>query len=153
MHELLVSLLVFFAVVAFGGAIISARSARRKRLQKRLGQWKWQRDAAEDAQGGSWLSRLLNGVGSTVSSSRASVSLKENLTRAGYYDTNAASIYLGAKVFLLLIGFVGVFVFLLPLSLSLPLKVLLVLMGAALMFFAPNFIVDQRRRRRATDIR
>jgi len=96
---------------------------------------------------------VVQNIGHAVSSGRTSVLLRERLTQAGYYNTEAAIVYLGAKTLLLLIGLLGSMVLVLPSSMPTDTKTLLIMTGSVGLFFIPNTVVSTRRSRRCNEVR
>jgi tight adherence protein C len=153
-EHLVIPILLGFAVVALGGALLMVRWARRAPLEARLqGLIGGGVAAAPSSASGPRLSDVIEQIGTAISSRRASTSLSEQLTQAGYHDPNAAAVYLGAKVVLLIVGLLisG------SLTLSTPMgtqfKVFVVMTASLGLFFVPNMIVSTRRARRAREIR
>jgi tight adherence protein C len=149
MPSMLVPSLVFVAVVCFGGAAITARSARKKRIMDRLEAEPY---LAGEAARPAPMVGMLNSIGTRVSSGRYSQTLRANLARAGYHHNQAPAIFLGAKMVLMAAGVAASILVLV--SLSVPLVLKLVVLGAvvSVMFFLPNVVVFLRKRRRAADI-
>jgi len=110
--------------------------------------------------GGKKLADTLEHVGRAVASSSSSAAntrsvsdLREKLTHAGFYDPNAATIFMGAQLLLLLVAlpFAG----LLALAVGLPLLagVAIVVVVTAITALAPNIFVSIRRSRRSQEVR
>ncbi|MHC4982330.1 MAG: type II secretion system F family protein [Planctomycetota bacterium] len=151
MPEFLVAFLTFLAVIAMGGAILSAMAARRRRIQARLHELTG--TPAEAARGRDSFTRALRRVGTAVSSGGPSKDLNEQLTRAGYHSSNAAPVYIGAKILLLFAGIFGIFALLFLMKVPILWTVLFALMGGAILSFIPNFVVAMRRRSRTRNVR
>jgi tight adherence protein C len=154
MYEFALPLLVFLAVVSLGGAVLTARSARRRRVRARMAGF--EQPSAEPKEHPPLKARMYGGlaaVGRAVSSGQTSKPLRENLAKAGYYGTSAASVFLGAKILLFVAGAVGLGLLALVLPIPLPLRVLVVVSGCGLLFLLPNMIVSHRRSQRAMRIR
>ncbi|HUS45329.1 MAG TPA: type II secretion system F family protein [Phycisphaerae bacterium] len=152
MYEaVVVGALMFVAVVSIGGAVIMAGAAHRKALRARV---EGVEACVERAppEGGPF-GRALRSLGKAVSGGRSSQSLQEQLARAGWHHKSAAMVYLGTKVLLLVVGLVVPAVFLLPTGLSVPVKVLLILLGGVLLLFVPNSVVVMRHRKRREEVR
>ena len=127
----------------------------------------WKHDSSAGAPAGEYgalrgkkLADTLEQVGRAVASSSSSVEstrsvsdLREKLTHAGFYDPNAATIFMGAQLLLLLVAlpFAG----LLALALRLPLLVgvAVVVVVTAVTALAPNVFVSIRRSRRSQEVR
>jgi tight adherence protein C len=164
MSPWIVPILTFLSVIFFGGAIVVIVAARRRALEARL--FGGGTSSAAVAAGeygalrGKKLADTLEQVGRAVASSSSSVEstrsvsdLREKLTHAGFYDPNAATIFMGAQLLLLLVAlpFAG----LLALALRLPLLVgvAVVIVVTAVTALAPNVFVSIRRSRRSQEVR
>lgn len=151
MQAMLLPILVFFAVLALGGAIVIALTSRRKSIEPRLRSIKGEMVAEASSDGG--LLRLVSRVGETAASKQPSGKLKQNLTRAGYYGNSAVATYMGVKLLLLVLGIgLGSAITVLT-PLSLPVELYIVLAIAVIFFFIPNLWVASRRRARQNEVR
>ena len=148
----LVPLLTFVAVVSLGWAVLTARQARRRPIQKRLFEAAAATAPPLAPAGAPRVQGTLAAMGKWATSGEPSESLQEELARAGYHDRSAASVYLGAKLLLLIAGVVALTVMLLPLQLPLAMRVLLIVAGGAALSFVPNLVVYLRRQRRRQDV-
>jgi len=152
-YEILIPALVFVLVVGVGGILLAVQVSRRKPLQDRLRGLDVRKPASGIPARRPPLLRGLDRLGSFVSLGRFSSRLRAELARAGYHGRSAAAVFLGAKALLFAVGLVVLTMLLLPLRVSLVAKVLLVVVGAAGMFFLPNLVVYSRRQKRAREIR
>jgi len=151
--ELMIPVMTFLAVTAIGGAVIAARTARRERLQERL-QSGGVVDADLESETRSWLIDLMVRIGKACSFGQVSQNLKTELARAGLYSSSAPLIYLGAKIVLLTAGVAGLSLLVLPLERFSPLvRLLIILWGAAALFFVPNMVVRRKRLQRSREVR
>ncbi len=152
MLEFLIPLLTFLAITALGGAFLSARLAAQEPMRTRLSEL--QRSRPNDIATSAWPMRLLAALSGLTSAKGPSDNLRAELASAGFHGRNAASVYMGSKLVLLLSGVVGLTAALLPVE-TWPLGVrgLMVLWGGGILFFIPNFVVRQRREARQADIR
>src|SRR5437868_4626618 len=111
MIQRLIPFLVFFAVIALGGAVILVRRWRRRMLEERLfgngdsGKQHFGDDATSFSGGVHAASspRFLDTVdqlGRAVSTATPEAGLREWLAQAGYYDDSAPTIYVGAQLVL-----------------------------------------------------
>ena len=91
-------------------------------------------------------------LGARVSRGEASTTLREQLAAAGWHQPQAASVYLGAKALMFVIGLIVFVVVLLPMEMSLAVRILVALFGAAIMSFVPNFVVSHRRGQRKKNV-
>lgn len=152
--EWLIPSLAFVAVVALGGAVLTAAAARRKLVQERLSRLSQELTDLSPLSDAPFYLRFLGRVGRVVSSKEPSMSLREQLARAGFHHSSAPAIYLGSKFVLLVIGLGGLTAAVLPFdSLILPVRLLVILWGAGLVFLLPNLVVAARRARRRREIR
>lgn len=167
MSPWIIPILTFLSVIFFGGAIVVIIAARRRALEARLfGANSGSAAAAAVGEygavgglSGKKLADTLEHVGRAVASSssaennRSVSDLREKLTHAGFYDPNAATIFMGAQLLLLLVAlpFAG----LLALALRVPLMVgvAIVVVVTAMMALAPNMFVSFRRSRRCQEVR
>jgi tight adherence protein C len=148
MHAMIVPIAAFVAVVALGGALLSARKARQARVVARL-----DRPVRGRVEPARRLTLAVSGVGQKMARGGPSSGLRQRLAGAGYYDQHAASIYLGSKIFLLFIGMCLLGALLWPLKLPASTRLFLPVAGGALLSFVPNLIVSQRRRQRLLSVR
>lgn len=102
---------------------------------------------------GPGLTEMVANVGSAVSSSKPSKGLREQLTQAGYHSANAAAVYIGVKILLLVSGLMAGGALLLPMSLRADMKFLLIGGSGVIPFLTPNAVVSSRRRSRTQSIR
>ncbi len=152
-YETLIPILTGISVIAVGGAILAARVARRAPLQARLrGLENRPPEMLPPSTGGQKLAEMVGGIGTVVSSGRSSLTLKEQLTQAGYHNSSSAAVYVGAKAILLVTGLLAFTTLLLPTNLATGHKSLLILMGAMLLFFIPNIVVVSRRAKRRGEV-
>jgi len=153
MVDILVPLLVFLSVMAIGGAAVEAQLTRRQTLASRLKDSGWaDSEQGNRMPGPSWIS-WLSKLGSAVSSGKMSPGLRAELATAGFHHKNAGFIYLGTKMLLMIAAFTSLTVALLPMEFfTLPVKVLLIVLGTGVVFFTPNMIVTQRRVKRKAEI-
>lgn len=153
-EQWIVPVLTGTSVITVGGALLLNRWARRAPLQARLQGIAGGGGGVAVAGGdGGRLADLVQNLGATVSSRKSSIGLREGLTQAGYHQADAASIYIGAKLLLLLAGLIASAALILPTGISQTNKVLLIGIATMLMFFIPNLIVSSRRGKRRTLIR
>ena len=142
--------LVFLTVLCIGGAIVAGAVHRRRALQPRLHS---SRDLFDSHRANHGLARVASTVGSKVSSGRTSLTLKEQLARAGLHGSSAAATYLGAKFILLIVGLVGAAVLLLWLDLNAFFEIYLAVMMSVVFFFIPNVYMASRRRARRNEVK
>ncbi|KKL83643.1 hypothetical protein LCGC14_1972680 [marine sediment metagenome] len=150
---MLVPVLAFVSVIMMGSAIISATTAKRRAVRRRLADLDRQFDAAATAAPKASLLTALGNIGKMFSVGSPSTSLRQELINAGFHGRSAPGVYLGAKQFMLVVGLGGCLALVYRTGMPIHLKVLIVLMGAGLMFFVPNIFVRSRRRKRTVDVR
>lgn len=122
-------------------------------VQQRLSRLSEQATEAAPLSESSFFLRFLSRIGKMVSSKEPSVSLREQLARAGYHHDSAPAIYLGSKMLLLLVGMIGLAVVVLPIEkLMFPVRALIILWGSGVVFLLPNLAVARRRARRRKEI-
>ena len=153
MTQFLVPGLAFLAVMCVGGAALTLRQSRRQVIEKRLFRSEPPSLDTATAPARRGLSQTLAALGKWGTSGEPSVQLQEEMAKAGYHDRTAASIYLGAKILLMIVGVVVLSALLLPTKLSLAARILLIVIGAAVMSFVPNLTVQARRNKRRQDVR
>jgi tight adherence protein C len=152
-NESLIPILTFIAVVSLGGAVIVAKAAWKLRVQARLEQV----GAAGhqvSLSNRSGLSRFFGQIGRVASSNGPSSGLRAELAWAGFHDRSAGLVYLGIKMFLLAVGLMGCAAALIPFEQLTPAtRIMLILIGGALLSFLPNIYVRWRRERRRAEVR
>ncbi len=154
MIEVMIPILTFVAIVALGGAAVSARAVRRQLVAQRIARLGQEAVTIQMGEPPNLIARLLMRIGTAVSSKTPSMSLRERLSRAGYHSENAPAIFLGSKIVLMLIGVVVLGVGLLQVtSLMLPLRLMAILWGSGALFAVPNMVVAVHRSKRRGVIR
>ena len=153
MYEWLIPISIFVCVTAIGAAIVIGRESQKKRLQDRLYEHGSEvPDPMAETTPTSRFTKMLHRTGQRVSSKGPSPTLRAALAKAGYHGFLAAEVYLGVKTFLFLGGMVVLAALVYPVNIDLPLRVLLVLSGAAAVSFLPNFVVIAARRKRCDEV-
>jgi tight adherence protein C len=154
--ERLIPVLVFFSVIALGGAVLVVRGWRRRMLEARL-----YGDGSNLFGGTASVSvappQLLNTIeqlGKAISSGKApEKKLREKLAQAGYYDDSAATVYTGAQLVLgiLALTFGGAIAF----SLDFPtlMRACIIIALVAMFTLLPNVVVMVRRSQRTGEVR
>ena len=151
-YDILIPILAFLSVVCFGAAVLIARSARRKVLQRRLVDLGGSEAEHPGTESPSGFLRFLGRLGLAVAPGGPSQKLREHLARAGYFGRSAAAIYLGLKMLLLLVTAAALAMVVAPFEATIAMKILLIVTVAALVSFAPNILVSVRRSKRSTEI-
>lgn len=152
---LVVSLLTFVGVLAIGAAILISQGERRQRIETRLKRLEEDdlsdlppdQDTAPKRQG------ALARIAGIFAAGKPSESLRAQLAMAGFHDVSAASVYLGAKMLLLLGGTIGAAALSMSVSMELPSRLLLALSCGMLLSFLPNLVVKYIRQKRMEEIR
>jgi tight adherence protein C len=150
--EFLVPVLVGIAVMSMGGALVVLGHQRR---EARLARQRALRDRDIAREEGSHRPRMFEAVervGEIASSGRVSASLKEELASAGFYGEQAAGIFIGAKVLLLIVGLVIASLIFLPMGLETTTKIFLIALCGAALLFVPNLVVAIQRGRRRREV-
>src|SRR5688500_11321935 len=111
MTQRLVPILVFFAVLAVGGAVLLIRAWRRRVLEDRLYGRSDSSFGGFSGGGGAggggamaveaprWIDTVEQ-LGRAVSNGKPEAGLKEWLAQAGYYEDSATTVYVGAQLVL-----------------------------------------------------
>ena len=152
MTQRLIPILVFFAVIAIGGAVLLVRGWRRRMLEARLyGAGDLRRHGAD--KGSARLVDTVEQIGRAVSSSTPEKGLREWLGQAGHYGDAAPTIYVGSQLVLgllaLLIGCACAF----SLNLGIIFRVGIVAVFLVSLVLLPNIIVTLQRRGRTGEVR
>jgi tight adherence protein C len=152
-YTILIPFLAFIAVMCLGGSLLSSRGSRRQEIQNRIAGVRTV-DVEKNEFKSNWpLARTLAKLGTMVASKGPSIKLRSQMVRAGFDERGAVAIYLGAKMFLFMVGLVA----LLPLTTltAVPFvtRVLMIMGGATVMFFLPNFVVALCSGMRCAEIR
>lgn len=154
LQELLIPFSVFVTITAAGGAILTARSARRHTLRQRLTEpVPVEADDRQQQEGMSRLLQLISSFGRLVSGGHPSRGLQEQMLRAGYHERSAVPIYLGAKLILFIVGVALAVTMLLPIEMNMLLKGMTMMSVPGLLFFVPNLVIERQRRRRCKQTR
>lgn len=149
----LIPVLVGLAVIGVGGALILSRYARRAPIVARLNGIAGGELQAPASENAPWLAQVVGDIGTAVTSGKASITLKEQLTQAGYHEAGAAAVYIGAKMILLVVGVLASLVLVAPASIAPHLKFFIVGAAGFLLFLLPNMVVSARRSSRQKQIR
>jgi tight adherence protein C len=162
MAQRIIPILVFFAVLGVGGAVILFRGWRRRMLEERIyGRNDSPFDRFPGGGGGgaaavptaTWVDTVEQ-IGKAVSNGKpAEAGLREWLAQAGYYEDSATTIYVGAQLVLgllaLAIGGAAAFSF----ELSLTIRGCIIVAVLAAFCLLPNIVVTIRRHKRTGDVR
>ena len=151
-HEVLIPLLAMVAVTATGGALLVRRGRTAAAMRARIADAGPQ-VVAMSALPARGMTRSIERAATAVSLGSPSAKLREQLARAGYYSSNAGSVFLGLKTLIFLTSITGLTSVLLPLGFSPAPTMSVVFCCAAVLSFIPNIVVRARRVSRATDMK
>jgi len=151
--EILIPILAFFAVVAIGSAVITAR--RQKKSKQVVDRIRFDRplSAATRPKGGGL--DFLAKIGNVVSHGQASTTLSEQLVRAGYFGAAAPAVYTGIKMLLFITGLGAAALLAGPIpqqEINFAAKLILILLPGTILFFIPNFVVALQLKKRHDEI-
>lgn len=154
MTTFLVPVLVFIAIMALGGGVISEIIARRNPLRGRLGKLDEPLDQKSKTSGNGLVVGILSAIGRRVASGGISSRLSADLAKAGFHSRAATGVYLGGKMLLLAIGIGGGIFLLSTISnqLGMAHSLMLTMMGGGIMFFIPNIYLAMRQAGRTREI-
>lgn len=151
--EIIIPALTFFSFIAIGTSILLSRMRKRKMLELRLQDRTWTETGQVVSDKKPGFSQFLGKLGNLVSHGKASTSLWEQLARAGYLSSHAAAVYNGIKILLFTIGLASMAILVMPTEASLPIKMTLISLGGALLFFIPNIVILLKQKQRRDEIR
>lgn len=152
MLTLVTALLAGVSAASLGGAgLLLARQRRDARLARQRALGEASAPVAAPA-GGERLLASVERLGTRVSKGGASRTLREQLAMAGWYHPQAASVYLGAKTGLFVLGLLGATLALLPFEVSLPWRLFAAFFAGANLSFVPNIVVSLRRSARRAEV-
>jgi tight adherence protein C len=140
-YMVLIPLLTFLSIMAIGASIIIARRQKKIAVEIRLQDDRWVGISEKEKPQKSNFLNFIAQMGNFVSHGHSKKDLNEQLLRAGYLKSSAPAIYTGVKIMLFIIGLVGIAVLVIPLEISISMKIALVFLGASVLFFLPNFII------------
>lgn len=153
MFDLLIGSLTFLAVMGLGGAAIAVHWTRREPLQRRMKQLEGNHfPTSLRPVPGNALTGAVARVGDIASSGKVSTSLTKQLSLAGFPGSAAASIYIGTKVLLFMLGLAGSLLLAANIHATMAIKVLTVVAISGLLSFIPNIIVGMQKAKRNRQI-
>ena len=147
--------LVGVSAIALGGAGLAiARSRRDARIarQRTLSSGAEVAQVEPEAKSDGVLTSTVGRLGSKVSKGGASRNLSAQLAAAGFHHAQAATIYLGAKAALFLLGLASCALVLVPSELALLPTVFGCFFAGSILSFVPNFVVSARRTARRKNV-
>jgi len=152
----MIPILVFFAVMAIGGAVLVVRGWRRRMLDARLygnGSVAFGGATPPPLPSAHWINTVEQ-IGRAVTSGKPpEKKLREWLAQAGHYDDVAPTIYMGAQLVLAVLGLTigGAIAF--SFNFTLLLRAAIFIMVLAAFALLPTFLVTMRRRKRTGEVR
>ena len=149
--QLAIPLLTGLSVVLLGAAAIVYFRGRRAPLEARLRQIQGGAVALGGPSAPVPLARLLDRLGSVVSSKRPTT-LKQTLAAAGFHNRAAPTIFLGTKLVLFILGLALGLLLPLNVELSTPNRYLVAAIVSLAFFFLPNAYVAHCRGKRRADV-
>jgi tight adherence protein C len=153
-NKILVPVLTFLSIFTIGTAVLILRAQRRKALESRLKEGSWAvADSRESRKKKSGLLKFLEEIGNIASHGRASTELWEELVRAGFFSSNAPSIYTGIKMLLFFVGIICTALFVMPMEVHVTTKMTYIFLGGIFLFFIPNTLLKMRLKKRQNEIR
>jgi tight adherence protein C len=153
-NKILIPALTFLSIFTIGTAVLILRSQKRKTLKDRLQRDSWTPvDTTEAPRKKSGLLKFLEEIGNIASHGRASTELWEELVRAGFFSSNAPSIYTGIKMLLFFAGIICTAMFVMPMEVHVTTKVTYIFLGGIFLFFIPNTLLKIRLKKRQNEIR
>lgn len=153
MFEILIPTFTFLSILSLGIAVVAMQQMKRQAMRDRLIKLNGHVLPKKPSGVGAGLQHAMRDLGARISGGAGSHNLQQQMVRAGFHGAAAASIYMGIKILLLLLGGLGIGIAILPLHLGVPLKAALIVMVAGLLFFLPNAILAARRRKRSIEVR
>jgi tight adherence protein C len=153
-NKILIPVLTFLSIFTIGTAVLILRNQKRKTLEDRLRKDSWAPvDTTEARKKRSGLLKFLEEIGNIASHGRASTELWEELVRAGFFSSNAPSIYTGLKMLLFFAGIICTALFVMPMEVHVTTKVTYIFLGGTVLFFIPNTLLKIRLKKRQNEIR
>ena len=149
-RQLGIAVLIVVAVMAVGSAaIVLARNIRERRLALLRSRGEILSVPTESSR----LTASLGSVGRTVASGQFSRQLQVQLTRAGFTSNSAPSVYVGAKIVLVLIGLCLGTIGAIALHAAFHVGLFLAVFVGCAFFVIPNLFVAARRDSRMGELR
>lgn len=152
--EILIGILAF-SVIFLIGLVIRLFGSKNKSVEVRMVGVFEDDPLLDESKGKSSFSEFLAKVGNFVSHGRSDAELWEQMIQAGYLNTHASAIFVGAKILLFLLGSLISFVLVYavdPESMAFHTKLSSILIGATVFFFMPNIYIWYRMKKRHDQI-
>ena len=147
-----VAALVFAAVMAIGGAVVTYVNAQRRRLTSRLQGQQLSEGTQAESSSRSFFEFLAR-LGSKLGARNVTQDTYTRVMRAGFQSRNAVAVFLATK-FLVTVA-TALILALVTVVLQAPfeLGLLIVAVGATFAFMAPNFCIDAYAKKRSQEVR
>lgn len=150
MSNLLIPLLAFVSVVAFGGALLGGILSMKNPLRTRLRALGGGSRAPEQT---GLFGRTLARAGASISKEgKSSTKLRNEMSAAGFYNPNALGIFWGSKILLFVFGLLSFGVLVTVLDFPFQQEFLMLTLGSGVLFCVPNIILGSYRRKRRAEI-
>ncbi|HTV49425.1 MAG TPA: type II secretion system F family protein [Phycisphaerae bacterium] len=148
-YQWLIPLLIGVAVLNLGAAGMSVYLSQRTAVQQRLKRTELAaKQAAQDSPVVAKLGQIASKVGGDVSQG-----LSDKLAQAGYSHPASARVFMGIKVFFLIIGVVASIFIVSSLTLAPILKIFIVICAGYIFFLLPTVYMDMKRQKRIAELR
>ncbi len=148
----LIPILAFFSVIGIGVSILLFSKGKSKVLKSKLEADSRVQPGRDLSPRKSGLLRTLEQIGNFASHGKASNTLWEQLVQAGYLNARAPAIYTGIKMLLFACGLVAGAILIMPRDTAFVTKLTLISMCGAVLFFIPNLVLLQQRKKRRDEI-
>jgi tight adherence protein C len=150
-YEIVIPVVVFLTVVGIGSAILIPRASKARRLHSRI-HGTSDPSSMKGADGPNLVDTLTQ-IGRVVAKDQPQSALRSKLMQAGYHNPSAPIIYLGAQLFLVLVGIAIAVPVVLLLDMPAVIGVCIGFILAASIALLPNFVVDIQRLSRQRKVR
>jgi tight adherence protein C len=148
-----IPVLTFIAVFCLGGSLVIVNFSRRKRISMRLAVAGPPPLPYEPDTPRFFIVRALAAFGSLISNKGPSAELRLRITQAGLTSPHAVPTYMGIKFSFLIFSLTLMASVASFLDTTTAIKMLIVLVGAAIAFFLPNLLLKYLADRRCSEVR
>jgi tight adherence protein C len=149
--QIVIVILVFFAVFLIGFAIALYYSQKKKSVESRMLGLFEEGSIAEKAKRDGFL-KFIEKVGNIASHGRSTASLWEQMIQAGYLNPYAPAIYTGVKIILFIVGFLLTAILVVQTEMIFSSRMTMIFVGATATFFLPNLFLLYQMKKRHDDI-
>jgi tight adherence protein C len=149
--QIVIVILVFFAVFLIGFAIALYYSQKKKSVESRMLGLFEEGSIAEKAKRDGFL-KFIEKVGNIASHGRSTASLWEQMIQAGYLNPYAPAIYTGVKIILFIVGFLLTAILVVQTEMIFSSRMTMIFIGATVTFFLPNLFLLYQMKKRHDDI-